>query len=64
MRHLIAQQQAELSSQKQFFERWIHPTFESLCSAIDASGLGPFYRSVARLAKSFFSLEQSSFEML
>ena len=64
MRHLVAQQQAELSTQKQFFERWIGPTFGPLCAAIEARDLAPFYRSVARLAKSFFSLEQSSFEML
>lgn len=64
MRHLIAQQQAELSTQKRFFERWIRPTHEQLCTAIAASTLGPFYQSVARLAKSFFSLEQSAFEML
>jgi len=64
MRHLIAQQQAELSTQKHFFERWIAPVFAQLCAAIEASNLGPFYQSVARVAKSFFSLEQSAFEML
>lgn len=64
MRHLIAQQQAELSTQKHFFERWIAPVFAQLCAAIETSSLGPFYQSVARVAKSFFSLEQSAFEML
>ena len=64
MRHLIAEQQAELSTQKHFFERWLRPTFERLCAAIEASGLGAFHKSVGRLAKSFFSLEQSGFEML
>jgi TorA maturation chaperone TorD len=64
MRHLIAQQQAELSIQKRFFERWIGPTFGPLCAAIDGRGLGAFYQSAAALAKSFFSLERSSFEML
>jgi hypothetical protein len=38
--------------------------FTPLCAAIEARGLGAFYQSVARLAKSFFSLEQSAFEML
>jgi TorA maturation chaperone TorD len=64
MRHLIAQQQAELSIQKRFFERWIAPTFDPLCAAIDGRGLGAFYQSATALAKSFFSLERSSFEML
>ena len=64
MRHLIAEQQGELPAQRHFFERWIAPVFTPLCAAIEASNLGPFYQSVARLAKSFFSLEQSAFEML
>lgn len=64
MRHLIAEQQAELSTQKQFFERWIRPTFEPLCAAIERSQVGAFHKSAGRLAKTFFSLEQSAFEML
>jgi TorA maturation chaperone TorD len=64
MRHLIAQQQAELATQKRFFERWIAPAFVPLCTAIEARNVTLFYRSVALLAQSFFSLEQSSFEML
>jgi TorA maturation chaperone TorD len=64
MRHLIAGQQAELSTQKQFFERWIQPSFEPLCAAIERSQLGAFHKSAGRLAKTFFSLEQSGFEML
>jgi TorA maturation chaperone TorD len=64
MRHLIAQQQVELTSQKQFFDRWIRPNFEALCAAIERSALGPFYKSAGRLAKTFFSLEQAAFEML
>lgn len=64
MRHLIAEQQVDLSVQKQFFERWIRPNFEPLCAAIERSELGAFYKSAGRLAKTFFSLEQSAFEML
>jgi len=64
MRHLIAEQQSELETQRQFFERWIQPTYEPLCAAIEGSQVGAFYKSVGRLAKSFFSLEQSGFEML
>lgn len=64
MRHLIAEQQIELARQKQFFERWIRPSAEPLCAAIEASELAAFYKAIGRLAKTFFSLEQSAFEML
>ena len=64
MRHLIAEQQTQLGTQKRFFERWIGPNFDSLCAAIERSELGSFYKSSGRLAKTFFSLEQSAFEML
>lgn len=63
MRHLIAGE-LELQKQKQFFERWIRPNFEPLCGAIERSELAAFYKSAGRLAKTFFSLEQSAFEML
>jgi len=64
MRHLIAEQQAELPTQKHFFERWIQRSFEPLCAAIERSSLGSFYKAAGRLGKTFFSLEQSAFEML
>lgn len=64
MRHLIAQQERSLGEQKRFFERWIQPTVDPLCAAIDKSELTSFYKRVGRLAKAFFSLEQSAFEMI
>jgi TorA maturation chaperone TorD len=64
MRHLIAEQQADLSIQKQFFGRWIRPSFEPLCAAIERRELGAFYKAAGRLTQSFFSLEQAGFEML
>jgi TorA maturation chaperone TorD len=64
MRHLTAQQQADLSTQKQFFDRWIRPSYEPLCAAIERAQLGSFYHAAGRLAKTFFSLEQAGFEML
>ena len=64
MRHLIAEQQRPLNEQQRFFERWIRPSYEALCSAIEASERTSFYRHVARMARAFFSLEQSAFEML
>jgi TorA maturation chaperone TorD len=64
MRHLIAQQQRDLEEQRHFFERWIRPIVEPLCDAIEKSEQTAFYKLVARMAKAFFSLEQSAFEML
>ena len=63
MRGLIAQQQGD-EVQKRFFERWIQPNIDPLCSAIEKSERTAFYKHVGRLAKAFFSLEQSAFEML
>lgn len=64
MRHLVAKQQKDLAEQARFFNRWIRPTVEPLCDAIDHNGLAAFYKRVAHFAKSFFQLEQSAFEML
>lgn len=64
MRHLIAGQQRSLEEQRHFFARWINPIVEPLCVAIADSEHTSFYKHVGRLAKSFFDLEQSAFEML
>jgi len=64
MRHLVARQKANLDEQRRFFNRWIGPTVEPLCSAIERSDKTSFYKPVARFAKTFFALEQSAFEML
>jgi TorA maturation chaperone TorD len=64
MRHLVAEQKRDLAEQKRFFERWIDPAVEPLCSAIERSEHTAFYKVVARFAKSFLELEQSAFEML
>jgi TorA maturation chaperone TorD len=64
MRYLIAAQKSGLEDQKRFFERWIWPTAQSLCSAIEKSAQIRFYRPVARFAFAFFELEHSAFEML
>jgi TorA maturation chaperone TorD len=64
MRHLIATQQSDDEEQKRFFQRWIQPNVEPLCAAIEKSERTAFYKHVGRLAKAFFSLEQSAFEML
>lgn len=64
MRHLIAEQKRDLAQQRPFFDRWIRPTTPALCIAIEKAPGTDFYRPVARFAKSFAVLEQSSFEML
>ena len=64
MRHLIGEQKAPLEQQKRFFEGWIWPTVQPLCSAIEKSEQIRFYKTVARFAYAFFELEHSAFEML
>ena len=62
MRYLVTER--ELSDQQRFFARWIQPIAEPLCNAIEESQHTVFYKSIGRLAKAFFSLEHSAFEML
>ena len=64
MRYLIAEGEAGLEQQKRFFERWIQPNAEPLCAAIERNDQTSFYKHVARMAKTFFALEHSAFEML
>ena len=64
MRLVIAEQQRPLEEQRRFFERWIKPNYDALCSAIERSERTSFYRHVARMAKAFFSVELAAFEML
>jgi len=64
MRHLIAEQRAELADQRRFFSRWIQPAAGPLCNAIVESEITHFYALVGRFAKSFFELELAAFEML
>ena len=62
MRYLASER--ELSEQRRFFARWIQPIAEPLCNAIEHNEKTVFYKTVGRLAKAFFSLEHSGFEML
>jgi len=63
MRHLIAEQRRELDEQKAFFERWIWPTIQPLCAAIEKADGLDFYKRVARLLLEVCTLEHSAFEM-
>jgi TorA maturation chaperone TorD len=64
MRFLIAEQKSALEIQQGFFTRWIWPTVQPLCAAIDTSPNTAFYKAVARFMKSFLELEHAAFEML
>jgi TorA maturation chaperone TorD len=64
MRHLIAEQKRALPEQRRFFQRWIGPAYARLCDAIDRDPNVVFYKSVARFANAFLTLEQVAFEML
>jgi len=64
MRHLVAEQKRDLEEQRRFFNRWIQPAIEPLCSAIERSDKTAFYKPVARFAKGFCTLEHMAFEML
>jgi len=64
MRHLVAEQKSDLAEQRRFFNRWIHPAIDPLCSAIERSDKTVFYKPVARFANGFCTLEHMAFEML
>jgi TorA maturation chaperone TorD len=63
MRHLIAQKR-ELAEQSSFFKRWIAPSAEQLCDAIERHPATAFYKALGRFAAAFLLIEQSAFEML
>jgi TorA maturation chaperone TorD len=64
MRFLISEQKRDLEDQKRFFERWIWPTVQPLCAAIEkANGLS-FYKRVSNLLLEVCTLEHRAFEML
>jgi TorA maturation chaperone TorD len=64
MRFLVAEQKSHLEEQRRFFNRWIEPAIDPLCSAIERSDKTAFYKPVARFAKGFCTLEHMAFEML
>jgi len=64
MRHLIAEQKRDLDQQKQFFERWIWPSVQPLCGAIEKAEGMSFYKCVARLLLEVCTVEHRAFEML
>jgi TorA maturation chaperone TorD len=63
MRHLIAEQHADLGEQHRFFKRWIGPAAQPLCNAIEQSANTDFYKCVGCLASDYFELERAAFEI-
>jgi TorA maturation chaperone TorD len=63
MRHLVARPK-DLEAQRAFFAKWIQPTIEPLCAAIERSDKTFFYKPVARFAAKFCTLEHMAFDML
>jgi TorA maturation chaperone TorD len=62
---LIASTDARLASvdtQKQLFQRFLAPWFESLCEAIERSGNTDFYKHAARAAGAFLAIERQAFD--
>jgi TorA maturation chaperone TorD len=64
MRHLVAAQKNQLGEQRRFFNRWIRPAIDPLCSAIERSDKTAFYKPIARFANRFCTVEHMAFEML
>jgi TorA maturation chaperone TorD len=63
MRFAIAVQQRSAEDQKIFFERFVYPGAIGFCNAVSASNQARFYRLVAALARAFFDIEKTAFEM-
>lgn len=63
MRHLVAEQHATIEEQERFFLAFISVGGRALCDAIGKHPNTAFYKHVARLAHSFFELEQITMDM-
>lgn len=65
MRHLIStgSVDAELQNQRDFFDRYIAPSFRGLCDAIAASGKADFYKHVAHFARAFLLVEREALKV-
>lgn len=63
MRHLIAEQHADLEEQYRFFKRWIGPAAQPLCNAMEKSANTDYYKCVGNLASNYFELERTAFDM-
>jgi TorA maturation chaperone TorD len=64
MRYLISEKRQTLEEQRRFFERWIWPTVQPLCAAIQESDKTAFYKTVGVFLLELCTLEHEAFEML
>lgn len=62
LRHLIASEGKD-AEQRRFFSAFVWPAANPLCDAIMRSEATNFYKHVAELARSFFQLEHTAFEL-
>ncbi|MCM5568990.1 molecular chaperone TorD family protein [Burkholderiaceae bacterium FT117] len=53
---------ASVDTQREFFQRFLAPWFDSLCDAIERSGSTDFYKHAARAARAFLAVERQAFD--
>ncbi len=63
MRHLMSAPDAALHAQREFFMRYLHQPARGFCDATEKADGSGFYRAVAGLARAFFEIEHTMFEM-
>ena len=62
LRQLILQQRG-IEAEHSLFTTYVWPAVRPLCDAIEASGRTRFYKVVAAVARAFFAIEHSAFDM-
>jgi TorA maturation chaperone TorD len=65
MRHLVAagSEEQSLQQQRNFFARFLEPTYRSFCSAAHHAGLSSYYEAAVGLLEVYLASEQSQFEI-
>ena len=62
MQHLVRRSENDALAQSAFFNSYMKPWNEAFCSAIEAAPGADYYAVVARLMKSYFTIEVDVFE--
>jgi len=65
MRHLVAagSDATSLQRQRDFFARYLQPTYSGFCDAAHKANLGEFYMAVVRLLRVFMEADLAQFEI-
>jgi TorA maturation chaperone TorD len=63
MRHLIAQEQAPLEEQSDFFMRFLWPSMGPLCDAIGRAEQAHLYKQIAVFARGLLEVEHDAFKI-